>query len=66
MPKTFQECWMPWAWQSMCFFAPHDKVIVESVDVQMGGAEGMRKSEEVAITLAPSKGLFMHAEPRQT
>ena len=37
----------------------------ESVDVQMGGAEGVRNSEEVAITLAPSKGLFMHVEPRQ-
>ena len=42
----------------------HSKL--ESVVLQMGGAEGVRNSEEVAITLAPSKGLFMHAEPRQT
>lgn len=33
--------------------------------MQMGGVQGVRKSEEVAITLAPSKGLFMHAEPRK-
>ena len=38
---------------------------LENVVVQMGGVEGVRNSEEVAITLAPSKGLFMHAEPRQ-
>lgn len=42
----------------------HSKL--ETVILQMGGAEGVRNSEEVAITLAPSKGLFMHAEPRQT
>ncbi|DBA75716.1 TPA: hypothetical protein ACH3X1_010136 [Trebouxia sp. C0004] len=31
---------------------------------QMGGPQGVQESESVAITLAPSKGLFMHAEPR--
>lgn len=33
--------------------------------VQMGGPAGVQESENVAITLAPSKGLFMHAESRQ-
>lgn len=31
---------------------------------KMGGSEGVQRSEEVAITLAPSHGLFMHVEPR--
>ncbi|KAL0037109.1 hypothetical protein WJX79_000879 [Trebouxia sp. C0005] len=31
---------------------------------QMGGQKGVQESESVAITLAPSKGLFMHAESR--
>ena len=31
---------------------------------QMGGAEGVLQSENYAITLMPSKGMWMHCKPR--